>query len=140
MSWAESDLERDAREASEHGPSFIAAFCDACEYLEHREVAVPDKSIVNKILNQHGAPYQIIENELVETEVYVRPPEPHPSASKIADRAISDAKALVGQSRASSAIDRAHTALHAYLVDLCRESGLQTPESITTSKASALSR
>jgi len=135
LSWAESDLERDANYASEHAPSFIAAFCDACEYLEHREVAVPDKSIVNRILSEHGVPYQIIDNELVETEAYVRPPEPHPTASRVVDKAISDAKALVGQSGASSAIDRAHTALHGYLINLCRESRMEITESLTTPKA-----
>lgn len=140
LSWAESDMERDAGDAAEHAPGFIAAFCDACEYLEQRGIAAPGHTIVNKILSEHGVPYQIINNVLLETDEYVHPPEPHPSISSVVDRAISDAKSLIGQSGASSAIDRAHTALHGYLISLCNESGIESSESLTTSKAFKLLR
>lgn len=140
LSWAESDMEREARDAAEHAPGFIAAFCDACAYLEQRGIAVPGPPIINKILSEHGVSYQIINNVLLETDEYVRPPEPHPSISRVVDKAISNAKSLIGQSGASSAIDRAHTALHGYLVSLCNESGIETCEGLTASKAFKLLR
>ncbi|MDH3327129.1 MAG: abortive infection family protein [Gammaproteobacteria bacterium] len=125
-------MERGAGDAAEYA-GFIVAFCDACESLAQREIAVPGHSIVNKIRSEHGVSYQIINNVLLETDEYVRPPEPHPSISRVVDKVISDAKFLIGQSGASSAIDRAFTVLYGYLISLCNESGIETSEALTIS-------
>lgn len=118
--YAEADLDRDANDASLDAPSFIAAFCDACEYLGSRNIAVPNHFNLNGILEKNNVPFRIIENELRHTTEYVAPPKPQPSQSSVVDRALSDAKALIGHANASSAINRAHTALHGYLIDLSR--------------------
>jgi hypothetical protein len=135
LSWAESDLERHASSASSDAPGFIAAFCDACEYLGAKDIAVPDHAHVNKLLEKHNVPFQIAGNTLRETVDYVSPPEPIAPQASVVARALSDAKALIGHANASSAIDRAHTALHGYLVDLCLKNGIETSQDISTSKA-----
>jgi hypothetical protein len=50
-------------------------------------------------------------------------------------RALGDAKALIGTVDSSSAIDRAHTALHGYLVQLCTDNQIDIPNDPTASKA-----
>ncbi len=140
LSWAESDLERHASNAATDAPGFIAGFCDACEYLSNRDVAVPDHGYVNKLLEKHNIPYRIVDNELRVTTDYITPPEPTPSAATVVARALADAKALIGQSNASSAIDRVHTALHGYLIGICEKNGLAVAENSTTSKAFKLLR
>lgn len=140
LSWAKSDLERLAGSASSDITGFISAFCDACEYLSHQDIAVPNDTHVNKLLEKHNIPFRIEENELRETDEYVSPPEPKASPASIVARALSDAKALIVQSNASSAIDRAHTALHGYLVELCNSNGMTLNEGVTTSKVFKLLR
>jgi hypothetical protein len=142
LSWAESDLERHASSASSDAPGFIAAFCDACEGLGGRDIAVPSHAHVNNILEKHNVPYRIIDNELCETTDYISPPEPtaSPSPASVVARALSDAKALIGHANASSAIDRAHTALHGYLFHLCANKGIEANTGITTAKAFKLLR
>lgn len=140
LSWAESDLDRDAHNASEDAPSFIAAFCDACEFLGSKDIAVPNHVIVNNILDKNNVPFRIINNELCNTTEYISPPKAQESPASIVARALSDAKALIGQASASSAIDRAHTALHAYLIHLCKNNNIETNPSPTTAKAFKLLR
>ena len=140
LSWAESDLDRYALSASSDAPGFIAAFCDACEYLGSGDIVVPSHDHVNIILEKHNVPYRIIDNELCETTDYISPPEPETSPASVVARALSDAKALIGHANASSAIDRAHTALHGYLIYLCREIRVITNTDITSAKAFKLLR
>jgi hypothetical protein len=108
LSWAEADLDRDAHNASSDAPSFIAAFCDACEYLGERDIAVPNHANVNNILEKHSVPFRIIDNELCNTTEYITPPKPQASPASVVARALSDAKALIGHANASllSKIDR----------------------------------
>lgn len=120
LSWAESDLEDHADRAASDAPGFIAAFCDACEALENWGVAVPGHQYVNNILEKHSVPFRVIDNQLVANDEHISPPDPViGTAESTVSRALADAKALLGHSDASSAIDRAHTALHGYLIELC---------------------
>lgn len=140
LSWAESDLDREAHNASSDAPGFIAAFCDACEYLGNMDIAVPNHTIVNNILEKHNVPFRIIDNELCNTTEYITPPKPEESAESVVARALSDAKALIGNANASSAIDRAHTALHGYLTNLCVNNNIEIKQDVTTAKAFKLLR
>ncbi|QJQ95144.1 MULTISPECIES: hypothetical protein [Halomonadaceae] len=120
LSWAESNLENHAEKAASDAPGFIAAFCDACEALENWGVAVPGHQYVNNILEKHSVPFRVIDSQLAATDEHISPPDPViETAESTVSRALADAKALVGYSDASSAIDRAHTALHGYLIKLC---------------------
>jgi hypothetical protein len=60
-SWAESDLDRYMNEAAINAPLFIEAFHDACEALQraHPDYAVPDVAMINRVLANHDAGYQI---------------------------------------------------------------------------------
>lgn len=126
LSWAESDLEFHAERAASDAPGFISAFCDACEALENWGVAVPGHQYVNNILEKHAVPYRVIDNQLVTTDDHISPPDPViGTAESTVSRALADAKTLLGHSDASSAIDRAHTALHGYLLELCGSASIQ---------------
>ncbi len=141
LSWSESDLEYHAELAASDAPGFIAAFCDACEMLESVGVAVPGHQYVNNILEKHGVPFRVKNNQLAEAEDHLSPPVPSDdSAESTVSRALADAKALVGHSNAASAIDRAHTALHAYLIKLCEDASIHTDSDISLSKAFKLLR
>lgn len=51
----------------------------------------------------------------------------HPSltiTSEFIERAIADAKALIENTGATSAVDRVHTLLHGFLKELCRQNGI----------------
>lgn len=140
LSYAESDLSYDAYEASSDAPSFIAAFCDACEYLGNMDITVPNQINVNNILQKHNVLFRIINNKLCTETEYLTPPEPETSPASIVSRALSDAKALIGNANASSAIDRAHTALQGYLVQLCMNKNIDIERDTTTAKAFKLLR
>lgn len=141
LSWAESDLEYHAQRTASDAPGLIAAFCDACETLEAMGVAVPSHQYVNNTLEKHSVPFRIIDNKLTATEEHLTPPDLGVgTAESVVSRALADAKALVGHSNAASAIDRAHTALHAYLIDLCEGNSIPIEDDITLSKAFKLLR
>ena len=120
LSWAESDLEYHADRASLDAPGFIAAFCNACDALEEQGVAVPSHLYVNNLLDKHSVPFRVTDHLLVTAGDHISPPDPVVwSAESTVSRALSDAKILLGYSESSSAIDRVHTALHGYLLELC---------------------
>ena len=136
LDWAESDLEMYANIASKNAPGFISAVCDAFEELQNKGADVPDHyhSHVNQILSTHQIPFSIVNNELIESDGGVAAPVPEESIPDTVARALSDAKALIGSSDASSVIDRAHTALHGYLLELCSENSIEVPRNSTASK------
>ncbi len=135
LDWAESDLNYYASTASKNAPGFIAAACDALEELEHLGVSVPQPVNINAVLSSNNVPYVIRNNTLVELSQRVSPPEIKESISEVVARALSDAQALVGTADASSAIDRAHTALHGYVLELCCMHSISLPDDATLSKA-----
>lgn len=140
LSWAESDLSYAAENASHNAAGFIAAFYDACEQLEKSGSSVPNSNFINKLLDANDVPFQIIDSSLIQTTEYVSPPEVAPTSAAVVSRALADAKALIGENSASSAIDRAHTALHGYLIELCEDNGIETPSDITTTRSFKLLR
>lgn len=132
--WAESDLWRAAEAAAEHAPAFIAAFFDACEELERSGADVPGHAIVNSILAQHGCEFSVQEGKLVSSAPMVDAPLTPLQPEAAVSKALADAAALVGQSGAASAIDRAHTALHGYLRQLCAQAGIDTQMDDSTAR------
>lgn len=54
---------------------------------------------------------------------------------EVVDRAIMDAEALVNTNGATSAVDRVHTALHGFILDLCDAEGISLPDNPTLSAA-----
>lgn len=135
LDWAETDLNYSAMGAAGNAAGFIAAVCDAFEELENLGVSIPQHEHVNLILSSCNVPYVIRNNHLIEQSQSVSPPVFTESISEIVSRALSDAQSLIGTADASSAIDRAHTALHGYVLDLCCRHSIQLPEGATVSKA-----
>jgi len=141
LSWAETDVDYHAQRCLSDAPGFIAAFCDACEELGAEGVGVPGHQYVNNVLDKYDVPFRIIENEIVTSSEYlVQPDTGCESAESIVSRALSDAKALVGHSNAASAIDRAHTGLHAYLIELCGQAEIRVEDDVSLSRAFKLLR
>ena len=140
VSWAESDLNSAANGAAENAAGFIAAFYHACEDLERSGSSVPNSDFINKMLDDNNVPFQIIDGSLIQTTDYIPPPEILPTSAEVVARALADAKALVGHGNASSAIDRAHTALHGYLLELCSNVAIDTTLDTTISAAFKLLR
>lgn len=140
LDWAESDMSSQAQNASKDAPNFIAAIYEAFEELSDKGTTVPTSQHINQVLSNNQCPYEIIDGQLVETAGRIATPEISESVSTTVMRALGDAKALVGTVDASSAIDRAHTALHGYLVQLCRDRSIVLPKDPTASKAFKLLR
>lgn len=135
LDWAESDMSRQAQNAAKDAPNFIAAIYEALEELEHGGTTVPTVQHMNNILLKNQDHYQIIDNQLIQTAGSVAAPEFSESISTSVMRALGDAKALIGTVDSSSAIDRAHTALHGYLVQLCTDNQIELSSDPTASKA-----
>ena len=140
LDWAESDMNAQAQNASKDAPNFIAAIYEAFEELSGNSAIVPTAQHINQVLAKNQCPYEIIDEQLIETSGIVASPEISESVSTTVMRALGDAKALIGTVDASSAIDRAHTALHGYLMQLCRDRSIELPIDPTASKAFKLLR
>jgi hypothetical protein len=82
LSWAESDLETYMDRAANNAPRFIEAFYDACESLRrpHRDITVPDAAMINRVLYENEAGYEIAPPNLIcrnpQAPVPVPPPAP----------------------------------------------------------------
>lgn len=135
LDWAESDLSSQAHSAAKDAPNFIAAVYEALEELKLRGSAVPSVQHINQILLENRDYYQILDGQLIQTVGSVAAPEFSESISTSVMRALGDAKTLIGTVDSSSAIDRAHTALHGYLVQLCTDNQIDLPNDPTASKA-----
>ena len=73
MSWAETDLQSHMEQAAANAPLFIEAFYDACEVLRNKDIAVPDVNVINRILSQHKASYEIRPPHLLRHDADARP-------------------------------------------------------------------
>ncbi|WP_420606537.1 hypothetical protein [Novosphingopyxis sp.] len=60
-SWAIGDLQNAMSNSADNAATFIAAFWDGCEQVhrEHPTIGLPDVDIINKILFDHGAPFEV---------------------------------------------------------------------------------
>jgi len=134
LSWAETDFWMQANAAANDAPNFIAAFCDACEELKTRGATTPDVSLVNGVLASYGCPFQVQNNKLVESAPMVDSPTVEISPRDSVAKALADATALLDQGGAVSGIDRAHTALHGYLIHLCSTANLTYPDNASTTR------
>ncbi len=140
VGWAESDLSVAANKTAENAPGFIQAFVDTCEDLQNGGAIVPDYTLINHLLHQHHVPFRIENGELVVSSDFVAPPEALQDTESVAAKAFSEAAGLVRKGQAPSAIDRIHTALHAYLLDTCCCSGIAVGNDPTTAQLFKLLR
>lgn len=135
LEWAESDMVSQAYNAAKDTPNFIAAVYEALEELKNKGATVPTVQHINQILKNSNVQYEIVGDQLIQNAGSVATPEFSESISTTVMRALGDAKALIGTVDSSSAIDRAHTALHGYLVQLCIDNSINLPNDPTVSKA-----
>lgn len=135
LDWAESDMNTQAHNAANDTPNFIAAVYDSFEELQNLGATVPQEQNINQILTNHQQHFQIVSGQLNAIGAAVIPPQVPESMSTTVMRALSDAKTLIGTADSSSAIDRAHTALHGYLIKLCSDESILLPTGATVSKA-----
>lgn len=135
LDWAESDMSTQAYNAAKDAPNFIAAMYEALEELKHKNANVPTVQYINQILKNNNVQYEIVGDQLIQNAGSVATPELSESVSTTVMKALGNAKALIGNVDSSSAIDRAHTALHGYLVQLCTDNNITLPNDPTVSKA-----
>lgn len=138
--WAETDLIAAADKAAENAPGFIQAFVDTCETLQSGDAVFPDHTLINYLLDKHSAPFRIENGKLVVSSNFVAPPEALQDAASVAAKAFAEAAGLVRKGQAPSAIDRIHTALHAYLLETCGHAGVAVGNDPTTAKLFKLLR
>lgn len=74
-SWAETDLHRDMQQAAANAPRFIAAFLDGCNDWAAEGKDVPDVDVVNDILANHNAGYQVDGDTVVATTEHLSAPQ-----------------------------------------------------------------
>ncbi|TCV69334.1 hypothetical protein [Neorhizobium sp. S3-V5DH] len=80
-SWAISDLQNYMVAASSNAATFISAFWDGCEQInvEHPGIGLPDADVVNRILFEHGLPFEVRPPSLLarnpQTPVAVQTPQ-----------------------------------------------------------------
>lgn len=135
LDWAENDMNSQAYNAAKDAPNFIAAIYDAFEELEQHDAVVPQEQNINQVLSSHQVHFQIVNGQLNATGAAVVTPQVSESISTTVMRALGDAKALIGTVNSSSAIDRAHTALHGYLGQLCADENISLASDANVSKA-----
>lgn len=70
LDWAWSDLSRLMNSSADNAPVFIEAFWDSCEDLKQAGLNVPDVQLINSILAQHEAGYEIRPPDLIATRAY----------------------------------------------------------------------
>jgi hypothetical protein len=60
-SWAISDLHKSMMAASNNAATFVSAFWDGCEQVgaEHPGIGLPDADVVNRIMFEHGLPFEV---------------------------------------------------------------------------------
>jgi len=134
LSWAETDLENIAMQAGENPVEFVVGFCNGCLELKNAGSEVPAYEYLNALLTSHKLPFRISDDALVPTAEYVPSPSPPPKATETLKLAISNARTLIEKEGAGSAVDRLHTALHAYLKELCLERSISYDPDDTVSK------
>jgi hypothetical protein len=80
-SWAVGDLQNAMGASAENAATFIAAFWDGCELVhrEHPTIGLPDVDIINQILFDHGAPFEVRPPDLLprnpQTPIPVQTPQ-----------------------------------------------------------------
>lgn len=71
VSWAETDLQHNMTQAASNAPRFIAALIDGCNGLAAEGKDVPDVDVINEILANHNAGYQVAGDTIVATREYL---------------------------------------------------------------------
>lgn len=111
-SWAESDLDDYMRRAAENAPLFIEAFYDACTALQVRDpdIGLPDLGMVNRVLHDAGAGFQIAPPDLVATSAAptIAVPEHAPSLDEQAElliqQSLKQSEQLLAEGRPRQAV------------------------------------
>lgn len=97
LDWAWSDLSQLMDSSAENAPLFIESFWNCCEDLEQSGLGVPDVPIINAILAEHDAGYEIQLPNLIATRSYT--PITVPSVVYSLDK---QARALINECLAES--------------------------------------
>ena len=72
-SWAETDLQSYMNDAAGNAPRFIASFVDGCGDWAAKEKDVPEVDVVNEILANHKAGYQVDGDRIIATQLSLSP-------------------------------------------------------------------
>jgi hypothetical protein len=132
-SWADADLDTIEARARKAAPGYIAAFYDALEALRLAGSSVPSTMIINEVLREEGVPFRIDGETLLDASGGVPVPSVPEPPDQMVREALNDAKALHGNG-AGRAVDRMHTAIHAYFLHLARTAEIPIESDPTTGR------
>jgi hypothetical protein len=109
--WAYTDLMRYMEAAARTPALFVEAFYDGCESLRSEgQYELPDISLMNKILREHGVPFEIRPPKLLRMEAVIRVPQPEPppslaeAASAVVRQSMQRAEELLAEDRPREAV------------------------------------
>jgi hypothetical protein len=110
--WAETDLHSYMSAAAANAPLFIEAFYDACETLQraHPDYAVPDVALINRVLSNHNAGFQIQPPHLVMQDAQQAIEVPHEplsldqQAQEIIQQSLKQSEQLLSEGRHRQAV------------------------------------
>lgn len=109
-SWAWSDLNECMQRSAENAPLFIEAFYDGCMACANESLAVPDLALINRVLMEHDAGYEIRPPLLVATRSYtaIAVPQKTPSlaeqARSIIDESLAASERLMDEGQGRRAV------------------------------------
>jgi hypothetical protein len=111
-SWAETDLDSHMSDAAANAPMFIEAFYDACESLQraHPDYAVPDVTMINRVLAKHNAGYQMQPPDLISQNaqdpipVSEKPSSLDEQAQEIIQKSLRQSEQLLSEGRDRQAV------------------------------------
>jgi hypothetical protein len=113
VSWAQSDLETQMRNAAQNAPLFVGAFYDACDSLANEEGTqfdLPSVEQMNQILQSNGVLLEIQPPKLVRLGASIRVPIPEPpptfeeSAADVIRKSLQRSQDLINENRPLDAV------------------------------------
>ena len=132
------------------------SFQDEFEVL-HRSVPIEEYAALEekRCVSEDSLVYRDIANTISELGHYIRfiaivpdlnagpelvaSPQPAVTSASV-ERALRDAEILLRSAGAASAVDRVHTALHAYLLEICKLSSISAPKDASITQVFKLLR
>jgi hypothetical protein len=131
--WAEADLDMIEVRARESAAGYIVAWFNAMEALSLEGATVPGIAVLNEVLREESVPFRIEGDELLRSHSSVQAVAVPESPDQVVRDALNDARTLSANGVARS-VDRLHTAIHGYFLNLARAEKIAVDESASTAR------
>lgn len=129
--WCDLDIKPTAKYGAQVRDEFVQILHEQTPTVQAKII----RTVIGSLdLGEYGAPQtrnRQLQNKLsdvaarLESETVLVDDVAPQSRSEVVRVALNDAEHLIGRGSARSAVDRSHTALHAYLKEMCDDEGIQ---------------